>query len=244
MKKKTEISQETFERIEAYLSNELSETEALKFESRIESDAQFATQVAEVEAFLNAIEVAALKPKLDDYHNEIATKTTSQGGKNYIKYAAAASIILAIALVWLFTKTNPREELYATYYSPDPGLPTIMSATSQFEFYDGMVSYKQGNYEEALSKWQPLVEEKPENDTLSYFMGMAHMATDEITSALPYLNSTIEKTTSTFYSEAIYYKALALVKAAKLNEAIQLLAMHPSDKNQTLLNAIRNLKDE
>lgn len=148
--------------------------------------------------------------------------------------AACAAAVLVIVFFTQNTKSSP-ERLFAKHFSPDPGLPTTMSSTKQYDFYDGMVNYKLEEYQIALKKWEPLLKQHPKNDTLNYFVGVAYLALGNSEKALPYLNTVLNETTGIFKEDAVHYKIMALLKEGKNTEAIKLLQTHPSDKNNKIL---------
>jgi len=62
------------------------------------------------------------------------------------------------------------------YFKPDAGLITSMGGNENYEFYRGMVDYKQGNYKAAISRWKDQLKLKKDNDTLNFYIGVSLMA--------------------------------------------------------------------
>ena len=112
--------------------------------------------------------------------------------------------------------------MFLEYFSPDPGLPTVMGNNDNYPFYEAMVDYKEGNYDVAIKKWRGLLVSKPNNDTLNYFLGVAHLANDDSKSAIPYLEK-IDVSESFFGKDAKHYLGLAHLKSGDIEKAKALL---------------------
>ncbi|WP_432412504.1 tetratricopeptide repeat protein [Rasiella sp. SM2506] len=248
MKRNEDISQEEFERIENYLNNELTPDEKITFEKAIQEDPSVGKKVAEVKQLLFGIETAVLKNDLDTYHEElnpvrkvhtehsdtieIPKKTNTMA----LVYSMAAAIVIAFGIFWFMKDLNTPERVFAKHFKPDPGLPTVMSTTNDYSFYEGMVDYKRKEYGVAITKWKKLLPEKENNDTLDYFLGVAYLAEGNAEKSLEYLEPTQKFSNGIFKEDAPYYKALAKIKLGQIEEATKLLKAYPSTRNKELLN--------
>ncbi|WP_299367737.1 hypothetical protein [Winogradskyella sp.] len=237
------ISQEEFEIIEAYLTDTLSDEDSLKFEDRLKNEDGFATKVEDIRTVLTGIETQALKEQLDHFHHDLSTdknKTTKKPkvkSLNWKRITVAAALIIAAGSFW-FLNDNTNERLYAKYFTPDPGLPTTMGSNENYEFYEAMVSYKQGNYQDALNTWKNQLKTKTTNDTLNYFVGSALLAYKKENEAISYLLEVTKQANTTFKNEAFYYLGLAYLKANNKNEAINFLKKSDFTKAKDLLKKL------
>ena len=250
MKRTEDISQEEFERIEIYLNNQLTPNEKLAFEKAIQEDPSLAKKVDEVKQLLLGIEAAALKNDLDSFHEEIhpvrklhtkplQVDKSSKNSKNMVLvYSIAAAIVVILGIFWFMKDSNTPDKLFAKHFTPDPGLPTVMSTTSEYSFYEGMVDYKRKEYDVAIEKWKKLIPEKQNNDTLDYFLGVAYLAEGDAKTSLEYLEPAQKFSNGIFKEDAYYYVALAKLKTGELEEAKKLLKENPSEKNKKLLNSL------
>ncbi len=235
-----DISQEDFERIEAYLNGTLSSDELTSFEKQLQTDKGFAIKVEDIRTILAGIETQSLKAQLNDFHEEVLKNSEDGSSKpkirslDWMKYAVAAVLVLALGSFW-FLNENSNERLYADYYSPDPGLPTTMGNNDNYEFYQAMVTYKQGNYEDALKSWKDQLNNKTENDTLNYFVGSALLASKQEGEALSFLLKVANQEDSAFKNEAYYYIGLAYLKADNTEEAKAYLKKSNITKAKDLL---------
>ncbi len=238
------ITQEEFERIEAYLNNSLSKGDLQIFENRLENEEGFAAKVEDIKTVLTGIETQALKEQLNEFHEDIATQEKDNIQFNpkvkslqWRKIAVAAALIIAAGSFW-FLNRNSNNQLYADFYSPDPGLPTTMSSTNKYEFYEAMVAYKQGHYNEALNTWTNQLKTKVDNDTLNYFVGSALLADKKERKAISYLEEVTKQDNSVFRSEAFYYLGLAYLKNNNTVKAIEYLDKSDFTKAKDLLKKL------
>jgi len=243
------ISQEDFEHLERYLNGSMSENEATEFEERIKRDSSLDQYLKEQRILLQAVEEQSLLHKLDDFHSEVTSKViTLDSNKSkekssfYSKLAIAASLAVIIGLggFWLFNQSNTPQKVFAVHFKPDPGLATTMGDTSQFEFYDAMVDYKYGDYTKALKKWESLLIKKPKNDTLNYFVGVAHLANEDENSAIEHLIPVSQNKASFFYKDAQLYVGLAYLKAGNVALAKKHLTVSDTEISKQIIAELEN----
>lgn len=244
MHQEKNISQNTLELIERYLNNELQGQSLIDFEKKLQNDQDFRDQVDFVKNIPIGVERAVLREKLESFHSEIQSQppTIKLHHTNFfLKIAIAASFIIGFGLLFYFYQPPTYEKLYQAYYTPDPGLPTVMSSENDFDFYDAMVDYKRKNYDSAISKWSELYQKAPENDTLNYFLGMAWMASKEEEKALPFLEQVTKNNESVFQNDARFYTALYHVKNNNIEFAKQNLSGLTDNKAKKLLEKLNDL---
>ncbi|AFL80765.1 hypothetical protein Aeqsu_1272 [Aequorivita sublithincola DSM 14238] len=237
-----ENNQETQELIDAYLLGTLN-TDALNdFKKRMEISPNFRNFVDDQKVLKSAIEENNLKNSLDGFHSEIIESPEKKWlSPSWLALAASFLILISVSTWAILGSGNSAEKIFASNFKPDPGLPTTMGTSSNYEFYYGMVNYKRKEYSEAISRWETLYATNPKNDTLNYFLGVANLANGNPRQAEKYLQTAKEKTESTFYEEAQYYLALTLLKENKIEEAKEALAKSTSASGTLLLNEINAL---
>ena len=244
MSPNTNISQELLESVEQYLNKTMDANSLKTFEKRLKNNPEFKTQVHDIKTMLLGIESQVLKEQLNDFHKEIkTTPNTTVKTKplfNFGKIAAAAAIVIAIGSIWFFSH-SPNQKLYAKYFKPDPGLPTTMSNTDNFDFYDAMVNYKRGDYKLAINKWQILLKQKPENDTLNYFLGVAHLANKNVVDAIPFLERSVEhQDTFPLIHDAYYYLGLAYLKDGNIVLAKKYFKLSNTENSNKIILELNN----
>ena len=239
-----DISQEEFERIEAYLNGQLSNDDLTIFEKRLKKENGFKSKVNDIKTILTGLEAQALKEQLDVFHKDMVQTSNANVSTetkvrhlHWKKIAVAAALIIAAGSFW-FISGNTNERLYAKYFTPDPGLPTTMSSTRDYDFNRAMVSYKQGNYEDAINAWKNQLATKVKNDTLNYFIGSALLADKKDKEAIKYLNIVTNISESLFNNEAYYYLGLAYLKGNNIELAKKNFTKSTIDDSKALLSEL------
>ncbi len=241
-----DISQEEFERVEAYLHGQLSNDDLIIFKKRLNEENGFKSKVDDIKTVLTGIETQALKEQLDVFHkNIVQTSNANVSTKTKVRHlhwkkiAVAAALIIAAGSFW-FISGNSNERLYAKYFTPDPGLPTTMGSSDNYEFYEAMVDYKQGNYQTAISKWEILQNSKPKNDTLNYFLGVAHLANKNEEIAISFLEDAIKNDEFQFANDGYFYLGLAYLKSGNIEKAKANFELSNMDNSKVLLSKLND----
>lgn len=223
-------SQQEFERIEGYILGLMTDAEKQSFESELEIDQNLRARYEDIKVLLQEVELASLKDTMEEFHAELKTSTPvipiiSKKSFVWKPLAVAASLLFLLAItLWIFLgNTTENEKLYRAYYQPDPGMVTAMGLQSNYEFDRGMVDYKTGDYPAAIARWEKLLSEKPDNDTLNYFLGSAFLAIGDTEHGKSYLEKATQFESGVFQKEAYWYLGLTLVKSGNTEEAIKYL---------------------
>jgi tetratricopeptide (TPR) repeat protein len=246
------ITQEQLEQIESYFNDSLTDEKRIQFENRMKNDPQFELMVNDMRELLLGIESASLRDQLDDFHDDMVpvhslNSTTEErshkvksAGFRIFRMVAAAAIIVSLGVFWFASQRSPSGKLFAKHFSPDPGLPTTMGTTSNFDFYDAMVNYKQGDYSTAIKKWQTQLRTKPNNDTLQYFLGVAQLANGNEHKAIEYLKELSENNNNSFELETAYYLGLGYLKAGNAAEAKKYLTFSKTESGDQILSELND----
>lgn len=239
---KIQNNQETQELIDAYLLGTQDSDAQTDFKERMKLFPEFRALVEEQKAIIKGVEEHTLKNSLEDFHEEIVDMPEKNWfSPSWLALAASFLILISVSTWAILSSGNSPQKVFAANFKPDPGLPTTMSTSSNYDFYYGMVNYKRKEYGEAISRWETLYAANPENDTVVYFLGVANLANGNARQARKYLQSVKGKTESTFYEDAQYYLALALLKENKIEEAKQTLSKSTSPANIVLLKELKSL---
>lgn len=238
------ISQAEFERIESYLMQSMPNSEVGYFEKELVESQEFAQKVQEVKALVDGIEESALREIMDGFHqqlddNRVLFMPKRRSNTLLAPIFIAASILLLIGLFsWLVLfRPNAEEQLFMAYFQPDPGLVTAMGSSMEYEFDRGMVDYKMGEYAAAIQRWENLIREKPENDTLHYFLGAAHLGLKNADSAERYFEKAVSMGSRRFTEDAYWYLGLTRVLKGDFEKARSILekSNHP-EKDKLIEN--------
>ncbi len=238
------ISQELWERFERYLDHSMDESERLEFESQLSSNPDLRAQLDEAEQLISGIETAVLQSKLNEFHEDITPVrpiTPPEKRKNRTwMWSVAAVLVATIGLFWIFDTGSETEKLFAKHFTPDPGLPTTMGENPNYNFYDGMVNYKQGDYKSALQKWEELDEHSIGLDTLNYFKGVAYLAEGNTEKSIGFLQSLWDSEENSFQSETAYYLGMAYLKNRNIEDAIKYLTFSKTAEAEIILLEIKD----
>jgi predicted Zn-dependent protease len=229
------LDRQTFEAIEAYVLERMSEHERAAFEQRMASDPSLQAEVQLERENIQAIELGGLSRMLKGIAQEEpmdvrgATPLTT-----YLKYAAMVAAIVT-GTIWWMSRTPINEQLYAEYFTPDPGLPVSMGITGDPAFADAMVAYKLGDYAEARTKWATLHAKEPVNDTLRYYIASAWLAENNTARAIPLLEELVKEPGSTFRARAHWFLFLSYLR---IGDTARARAMAP-DKDPAYGERVR-----
>jgi tetratricopeptide (TPR) repeat protein len=223
------MDEKLFETMENYVNGRMSAEEQQSFEREMSENPELREELALHRKLVSSIETESVRQMLEQIHTEhFAEETpvvTMRSRSRSFPLAIAASVaLLILAGWWVYSwQSSQPEALYAAYFSPDEGLPTTLGYEEDAQFAEGMVSYKLGEYAEALDYWQPLLTADPANDTLNYYTALAFLANEQPELALSYLGRVVENETSAFATDARWYLALAYLKQDMESEAQPLL---------------------
>lgn len=231
------MKQEDFELLERYILDQMERDEKQEFEQRLARDPELASQCHQLRDQIMAIGYINLKEKLNSFQVPMETKPEGEeSGQNVNTHeiekryrlkpwiGVAATIILLVSILYFATDLwyKPGADLEKIFYQ-DPGLPTPMSETDRYRFFDAMVDYKAGKYEVALEKWNQT--EELGQDTLTYYKGMALMGLGENHEALARLAEV--PPTSSLGDKAKWYRVYILIQLDRYEEAYHLISSIP-----------------
>ncbi len=242
-KYKNEISQEEFERIDQYLSGQMDIAGRKALEAEMANNIQLRNEVDLQRRLMQAVEIGTLG-ETASVADKAGSALPERAPFRHWLYAAAAIAVFVLGyLGWQFFKDSSHEpaDLYATYFYPDPGLPVTMRADSNvYLFNEGMVAYKEEQYDRALETWNALVRSGGETDTLRFYIAMAYLNTGNLNDASPALETFIADSQSPFHQRALWYMALIQVKEENFPAAVKLLEqVSEFDEAEQLLREIR-----
>jgi len=239
-----ELPEDELARISQYLNDELDVVEKEAFEQRIRTDSNWREKVLEVKALLIGVREANLVEHLAAWQKAVNQDEPTKAGRDvrplYRRWwvAVASAVVVLMGVWWSWFSSPSDERLYRAYFVADAGLPVAMggSDTSHYTFYDGMISYKEGNYADALDRWASV---EQSTDTIQYFSGLAYMGLGQMASATEQLISVGGDRRSAFYKEANWYLALCYLRKGDRRAAISLLKRIDDDEQaQSLLKKL------
>ena len=235
------ISQEQQEEFEHFLLDQMDEAAKINFGNKLDANPDLKAQFLEFKFLSQTIEEEGLRNSLDDFHQQFTPdqekSTTGQKRQVYL-IAASIAAFVALGLTLFLNRSTQGEKLFDAHFNPDPGLPTVMGSNDNYAFYEAMVDYKQENYTVAIGKWEKLLVNKSKNDTLNYFLGVAHLADNQEEKAKKYLQSTFGQKESSFFDASGFYLGLSYLKNGDMEKAITTLKSSNDERSKKLLKRI------
>lgn len=238
---KNHIDQALFEQIEAYLLNTMTPAERTRFEQTLATDRSLQKELELQRQLLAMVEVGSFQPQTATAATAPAA-TQAPVKRLFNWWWAAAALLILIAGLWYFqTNSISAQQLANQYFEPDPGLPVTMSSTRQYEFYDGMVSYKEADFDKAIAIWKAIEAKSGTTDTLQYYIGVAHLNEDQYIEALKQLLP-VARGNGKWKEKASWYLSIAYLKLDQPEKAQKWLESIPQyPEANHLLNAVNQL---
>lgn len=227
------ISQQEFERIDAFIMGTMTASERKVFNKELETNQKLRAELEVQRKMILAVEAVEMKNQLNIIHHKLFEQKNL---RIWIMVAASVSVLLTFG-IWQLTKPDKAEKLFASNMTVEPGLPVPMSATTDYAFYDAMVDYKSEKYELAEKKWKTIVQQYPANDTLNYFIGCALFNQENYLASIPYFEIVSNATVSTFSAKSEWYLALSFLKTEDFNR-LKILARDSKSEYADRINQL------
>lgn len=256
--KNISISEEEWLSIENYLEGELDAQDVQHFEQKIAEDKVFADKVRQVKLYGKSIGDAAMEEvlhrfstKLRDEHRSVPAevKPSYRSSSNvnrqdassitFQNWMIAATFVLLVAtgIYWAFYFSP---DPYTRYYKTEIGLYTYMGNTRDYNFDQGMVEYKTGNYDAALDNWRNVRASEAFADTLNYYIGNAYLAQGNFRDAEKYLLQVSDSQKSNLRAKANWYLGLIKLKQKQPVDAKTYLMKSENSLKNEILDELKN----
>lgn len=215
------------DRIDRYLAGQLSAEEQQQFETALAADNDLQADLhyrQDLKVVLKAVGREALRRELQELETGNAqtaagrTRSLRQFQPWYLAVAAAVAILVAAVLLLYPDRQNP-QELFAQNFQPYPNVlvpidrsegPSTQKPDAQAFAY-----YEQGEYAQAL----PLLEQLATDSTSAkydFYVANCQLQLNQLTRAIPLLQSLAQSDTDHFAPHAQWYLALAYLKSADI----------------------------
>lgn len=216
--KKLKMDKETL--INNYFEKSLSTEEQIFFDSLMESDADFAEEVAfqnKVKKAITLNERADLKKKLASF--EIKKPIV----KAFRIFYAAASIVLLCGLGFYFTQ-NSSSVLYDEYYHSYPNVvaPTVRGENKIDIKSEAFFEYDNGNYQKSLELFSKIYDAEKDDYAL-FYKALSQMELQKTTEAIATFQQFDLGKNNAFTPFVKWYLALSYLKENQKEKAITLL---------------------
>ena len=223
------------ELFDQYLNDKLSQLEKNNFELKLQQDTAFRKDFELHKKAIKAIEFAAIKEKIHNIGRETQqSKTISL--RTVLTLAASITLLVGAYFFMMdnYTSGTNYNDIYASIDFKDPGLPTLMGeAEVEHGLDDFMIAYKLNKYDEAREIGEKLLVEKPDNDTIQFYLAMIHYEKDEMDAAAEILVD-IENLETSIGQKSEWYLAMIDLKNGDIESARESFNRMASDKRHLL----------
>ena len=113
-----------------------------------------------------------------------------------------------------------------------------MGTSSDYQFDRGMIDYKSRNYGAAIKIWEGVLDSKPNNDTLNYFLGSAYLAVKNTDKAIVFFEKVTLLPSGSFTKDAYWYIGLSYLKEGKTNQAVKFIQQSDHPQQKAILKTI------
>lgn len=172
---------DTFEFIESYFQQKLSNEEKVAFETRCESDEAFAKEVAMYVTTRQVLQEELLQQRQQQWREDFKLEETPIISiarkpifKRYITYVAAACLLLA-ASVYLFEAQNSSQKFAAKYISANYSTISGTMDASRDSLQLGVGAYNDKRYDEALRLFLDVEQRDPSNSDAKKYAGLTYL---------------------------------------------------------------------
>jgi hypothetical protein len=230
--------------IDRYLHGTMKEQDQRSFLLLLDQDPVLREEFARQEKLADMIGLAAMQEELELIHAEMdtgspdATAVSSPKRISRAWWLAAAAIMLLLAGRYFFASMSdkPEKKLFATWYQPEPGLPTLMGAgQNDHELMDAMVDYKTKDYTAAILKFGALLPARAQSPMLSaadtvalFYLASSYMAEGRLDSA-SLMFGRLAGPVDHYSRLAQWYEAMTCLGLGRKEEAESLLLKISSD---------------
>ncbi len=221
-----------YERVEAYVLGTMAAADRVEFERELSTDEDLRHEVLTSRRLIHGIAEAGVRERIaaagqryrtaapaDRPALDAGVRTSGARVVSFRRWGAVAAGVAAVLLIGLWALFPLPGGGGSDFFEPAVGLPTTLGVAEDLQFQDGMVSYKLGEYREALGRWSPLLALDPGNDTLLFYSGVSLMALDSNDRA----DATLRAIDEDYLAGRDYYLALLRHRAGDTEDARTLL---------------------
>lgn len=206
------MNESFIENIEAYLEGSISR-ETLQQIADKEGIVNLEEEIRWFRDSQVAIEAAGLRQQIKEILPQASKKEAKVVRLRRLRTVLAiAASVLVIVVAYLGWNNAQSDSLYAEYEYIAPGPPMLMSQSDDYELYDALTYYGEGNYGEAARRLQGIVDAYPNSDTLAFYLGASLLYQGETAAARSSLENLLRQEDSRFQQRAEWLLVLLALK--------------------------------
>ena len=245
------LSENQFELIDAYLSNQLSPTDRVSFETDLAGDVELRAEVDRQKSLrlgLRAVGIeralARAKAQFEQTsfsidENPLVTESAPVSQPivrpltTWRYWVAAASMVVVMGIAYYaYQQTgNQRAEMaYADTFAPTPPdqllkeFPTgSLPPAAKTRLFNALKNYQAGKYDIVIDQLRTLPANRQTVHYKNYFLGLSYLANNQPVNAIPLLQQAQTTPSRPLRQKAEWFLALAYVKSGQKKKALPML---------------------
>jgi hypothetical protein len=212
--------------IRDYFNKKLDQTGIEEFENQYRSDPEFKTLADQIEIEIIGIRAynrQNMKSKFEEWEQESGVSSESLSKSIYWKLAIAASVVLAIGLLFFVFQNPSNEELFLAYYEPYPNYEYTITrneiSNGELLKANAFSAYDQANYAVAAKRFSEILEKDKNNIPVRFFRASSLINLKEYEKCMRDFEI-VSASQHEFYSDAAtWYLALVFIKSSNTEES-------------------------
>lgn len=232
------------EKIEDYLNGDINLTD-LRAYAEQQNVTDLEDKIAWVKDVALAVEAEGVKAQIGNLladNKSQPAKVVTMPMSRWIIGLAASLMLVVTAYFGLKDQSPDDHQQYAQYEYNDPGLPVVMSQSSNYALYDALTYYGEQNYTTAVEKLLALP--STSSDTVAYYLGASYLYQEQYKKAIAQLPSVAKNSSSVFQEKAQWLLILSYLKGGDTQSAKVVLDEILSDSEHQFYQKAAKLQKE
>lgn len=213
------------DQIDQYVNEQMEAGELADFEQRMRENVALAESVHLHRDVQKGMEYYFLQGLKQDLIRSDAKKPKSKL-PTYLAIAATVLIMAGAGLTYYLEYENRSPEtLFTAYFEPYPNIiaPVQRSASGQ-QAGEAMQFYEAGQYAQAITVFDRLISQEPENAGLTFYRGVCYLGNNQPEKAATDFQTVIQSEDNPFLQASHWYLGLSYLKLSNTEEAKKHLA--------------------
>ncbi|MEO9481939.1 MAG: tetratricopeptide repeat protein [Ekhidna sp.] len=241
------MNKDTIDQIERYLNKQLEGIALRRFEDRLEKDETLRKRVKLEREFSEAISDKSdlnIFRKIVDETSEDYFNGTTSGGFSPLKIAATVALLISASwIIWTIAKPASPNEIYDEFFEPYIIQTTPRGLIEDSDNYMmGTIHYRDMEFDSAISKFEKLLIEKPDDYRAQLMLGVSHFALKHFDAAEDVFVQLVNDPDHLFQDQARWYLGLLYLTDEDEGNDGKAEEIFNEIGNETLKENVRKLK--
>lgn len=240
--------------IDAYLLDELSESQKRAFEEELAENNELKEKVDAYRAVKDGVEASGreeLKERLKALEERVTreSKSSKKTMAWYSSRIAAVLILFILPLYFILSNLNEvdSEEVFASHFKPYPVLAngTVRGDAADGPLSEGLRAYQNGDYTLAITKLENIKKRDEGFSNGRFYLALSHLANEDAVQAIPVLGALAEDDEFKLNEQAKWYLGLAFLRNDQPDKARDTFQeLYETTQDSTFKVKAQNVLDE